>query len=86
MAEEPRTMVFYESPHRIIKCLEQLKEACGSERLISVSRELTKIFEETQSGTIQEVLDYFLHATVKGEFVVVLEGKKDFEKRESSGD
>lgn len=74
LAEEERTMILYESPHRLIKCLEQLREFCG-ERQVSVSRELTKMFEETVRGSLSEVIDYFTEKGVKGEFVIVLSGK-----------
>jgi 16S rRNA (cytidine1402-2'-O)-methyltransferase len=73
---EERTMVFYESPHRLVKTLEQFKEHFGEERQVSVSRELTKLFEETISGTVNEVLDFYQQKTIKGEIVIVLEGKK----------
>ena len=72
--EESRTVVCYESPHRLIKALEQFLELLGEERKISVSRELTKKFEETKTGTIAEVLAYFKEKTIKGEFVIVIEG------------
>ncbi len=77
LAEEPRTIVLYESPHRLVKALEQLLEAFGGDRMISVSRELTKVHEETVTGTIREVLDTFLLRQVKGEIVLVIEGKKE---------
>lgn len=74
LAEEERTIILYESPHRLIKCLEQLKEFCG-DRQVSVSRELTKMFEETVRGSLSEVIAYFNEKGVKGEFVVVMAGK-----------
>jgi 16S rRNA (cytidine1402-2'-O)-methyltransferase len=77
MAEEDRTVIFYESPHRLVKALSQMIEFFGSERLVSVSRELTKVFEETKTGTIQEVLSYFQAKEVKGEIVVVVDGKRE---------
>ena len=76
LAEEERTMVFYESPHRIIKTLAQFSEYFSEERKISVSREISKMFEETIRGTISEVLYYFEQRKTKGEFVIVVEGKK----------
>lgn len=76
LAEEERTIIFYESPHRLLKTLEQLKEYFGAERQASVSRELTKKFEETKNGTVQELLNYFSAKEVKGEIVMVVEGKK----------
>ncbi len=76
LAEEERTIIFYESPHRLLKTLEQLKEYFGAERQASVSRELTKKFEETKNGTVQELLDYFSTKEIKGEIVMVVDGKK----------
>jgi 16S rRNA (cytidine1402-2'-O)-methyltransferase len=74
LADEERTMVFYESPYRV-KCLEQFAEVFGSERRVSVSRELTKKFEQTVRGTVAEVLEHFRTTEPKGEFVIVLAGK-----------
>lgn len=71
----PETVVLYESPHRILKCLAQLIEVCGADRRVSVSREITKMYEETKRGTLAEVLAYFEEKGIKGEFVIVLEGK-----------
>ena len=76
LAEEERTMVFYESPHRIIKTLAQFLEYFSEERKVSVSREISKMFEETIRGTTSEVLHYFEQKKPKGEFVIVVEGKK----------
>ena len=75
MAEEERTMVFYESPMRLIKTLKDFIEFFGSERKCCVSRELTKVFEENKRGTLQEMYDYFNAKIVKGEIVIVVEGK-----------
>lgn len=75
LREEPRTMVFYESPYRVVKLLEQLEEVFGPDREVSVSRELTKKFEETQRGTLAEVRNHFMQHEPKGEFVVVVAGK-----------
>ena len=75
LADEERTMVFYESPYRVVKCLEQFAEVFGSERRVSVSRELTKKFEQTVRGTVAEVLEHFPTTEPKGEFVIVLAGK-----------
>lgn len=72
--EEQRTIIVYESPHRLIKALEQFVEFLGEERRISVSRELTKIYEETVTGTAKEVLEFFKQKGVKGEIVIILEG------------
>ena len=75
LADEERTMVFYESPYRVVKCLEQFAEVFGSERRVSVSRELTKKFEQTVRGTVAEVLEHFRTTEPKGEFVIVLAGQ-----------
>jgi 16S rRNA (cytidine1402-2'-O)-methyltransferase len=69
-------MIFYESPHKLLKTLTQFLEYFGPTRQVSVSRELTKLFEETQRGTLEEVISYFSKNTLKGEIVVVVEGKK----------
>lgn len=74
LAEEERTIILYESPHRLIKCLEQLKEHLGDRRA-SVSREISKMFEETVRGTLSELVAHFTAKGVKGEFVVLVEGK-----------
>ncbi|MFY8110335.1 MAG: 16S rRNA (cytidine(1402)-2'-O)-methyltransferase [Bacteroidia bacterium] len=76
LAEEERTTVLYESPHRLLKALQQFVEYLGAERQISVSRELTKMFEETVNGTAAEVLTHFETHIIKGEFVIVIGGKK----------
>jgi 16S rRNA (cytidine1402-2'-O)-methyltransferase len=75
LVEEDRTIVLYESPHRLLKTLAQLEERCSPEREISVSREISKKFEETVRGTIAEVKKHFEENIVKGEFVIVLAGK-----------
>lgn len=77
LAEEDRTIVLYESPHRLIKTLEQVMEFFGSDRHVSVSRELTKLHEETFTGTVQEVHHHFSIKEVKGEIVLVIDGKKE---------
>mgnify|MGYP003109059900 FL=1 len=74
LAEEERTIILYESPHRLIKCLEQLKEHLG-DRKASVSREISKMFEETVRGSLSELIAHFKAKGVKGEFVVLVEGK-----------
>ena len=75
-SEETRTIVFYESPHKIVKTLSQLQEFVGADRRLSVSRELSKKFEETVRGTVNELILHFSKKAPKGEFVIVLEGKK----------
>ena len=74
LAEESRSIIFYESPFRVVKCLEQLSEVFGADRKVSVSRELTKKFEQTVRGTITEVLQHFREHEPKGEFVIVVAG------------
>ena len=76
LAEETRTMIFYESPHKLLKTLAHFAEYFGENRLVSVSRELTKLFEETQRGTVTEVLAYYTSKPPKGEIVIVVAGKK----------
>jgi 16S rRNA (cytidine1402-2'-O)-methyltransferase len=76
LLHESRTMIFYESPHRLVKALEQFIEHFGADRKVSVSRELSKMYEETKRGTLTELLEYFSSKTVKGEIVIVLEGAK----------
>ncbi|MEZ4840195.1 MAG: 16S rRNA (cytidine(1402)-2'-O)-methyltransferase [Flavobacteriaceae bacterium] len=75
LAEEERTMIFYESPHKLIKTLSQFMEYFGEDRQASVSRELTKLYEETIRGTLKEILTHFEQKLPKGEFVVIVEGK-----------
>ena len=74
LSTEPRTLILYESPYRVVKCLEQLAETFGSERRVAVVREITKRFEESVRGTISEALDHFRTHEPKGEFVIVVEG------------
>lgn len=76
LAEEMRTMVFYESPHKLIKTLAQFVEYFGEDRNIAVCRELSKMFEETLRGTTKELLQHFENTPPKGEIVIVVEGKK----------
>ena len=75
VAEYPYTTILYESPFRLLKTLQQLAEVCGDERQVSVSRELTKIHEENARGTLAEVIAHFSKKEIKGEIVIVLEGK-----------
>ncbi|MBL7701123.1 MAG: 16S rRNA (cytidine(1402)-2'-O)-methyltransferase [Ferruginibacter sp.] len=77
LATEERTMVFYESPMRLVKTLNEFIQYFGAERQCCVSRELTKKFEENARGTLQEVHDHFNAKTVKGEIVIVVAGKDD---------
>jgi len=77
LAEEERTIILYESPMRLVKTLAQLIEYLGEDRRCCVSRELTKKFEENKRGSLKEVHDYFAGKSVKGEIVVVVEGKNE---------
>ena len=74
---ETQTMIFYESPFRLIKTLGEFVQYLGNDRQASVSREISKMFEETKRGTFQELIGYFSKKTVKGEIVIVVEGKKE---------
>lgn len=85
LAEEERTMIFYESPFRVVKTLTQFAETFGEGRLVSVSRELTKKFEETVRGTVAEALAHFTAKEPKGEFVIVVAGKPK-EKKNKKGE
>lgn len=76
LAEETRTMIFYVSPHKLLKTLEEFIQYFGEDRPVSVSRELTKLHEETFRGTATEVLTHFGQKAIKGEIVVVVGGKK----------
>jgi 16S rRNA (cytidine1402-2'-O)-methyltransferase len=76
LAEEERTMIFYESPHRLVKTLDEMAQYFGPERQCSVSRELTKLYEENAHGTLQQVSEHFKKKDVKGEIVLVVAGKE----------
>ncbi len=76
LAEETRTMVFYESPHKLIKTLAHFVEYFGADRPVSVSREMTKLYEETIRGTAEDVLRHYTEKPPKGEIVIVVGGKK----------
>jgi len=77
LAEETRTVIYYESPHKLLKTLKQFVEYFGADRPVSVSREITKLHEETIRGTASEVLDYYTNKPPKGEIVIVVGGKKN---------
>ncbi len=77
LKEETRTIVLYESPFRLVKALEQLAEVLGKERQASVSRELSKMFEENKQGTLEELAAHFKSKTVKGEIVIIVAGKEE---------
>jgi len=76
LAEETRTMIFYESPHKLVKTLGHFREYFGDDRHISVSRELTKLYEETIRGSAKDVLAHYTNKPPKGEIVIVVAGKK----------
>ncbi|GGD50997.1 16S rRNA (cytidine(1402)-2'-O)-methyltransferase [Muriicola marianensis] len=76
LAEETRTMIFYESPHKLLKTLDHFIETFGPDRPASISRELTKVFEETVRGSLTELKEYYSQNPLKGEFVLVVGGKK----------
>ena len=84
LREEPRTMVFYESPYRVVKTLGQLAETFGPERRVAVCRELTKLHEEYVRGTLGEALAHFRQNEPRGEFVIVVEGCGGRKKREKN--
>jgi 16S rRNA (cytidine1402-2'-O)-methyltransferase len=75
LAEESRTIVFYESPFRMVKMLTQLSEYLGAERKAAVSREISKLYEQTVRGTLNELVNYFTQNKPRGEFVIVVAGK-----------
>ena len=77
LTNEERTMVFYESPYRVVKTLEQFAEVYGADRQVSVCREISKVHEESVRGTLEEVIAHFKETEPRGEIVIVLEGKKD---------
>lgn len=77
LAEEHRTMIFYESPYRLVKTLTQLAECFGADRQASVSREISKVHEETVRGTLDELVRHFTEQEPKGEIVLVVAGKED---------
>ena len=74
LKSETRTIIFYESPHRLLKTLEQFTGVFGGDKAISISREISKIYEETFTGTVSEALNYFKPDRIKGEFVIVIKG------------
>jgi 16S rRNA (cytidine1402-2'-O)-methyltransferase len=82
LSEEQRTMIFYESPFRLVKTLIQFTEFFGEDRQVSVSREISKLHEETVRGTLQEVIEHFSEKEPKGEIVIILEGAKEKKNRD----
>ena len=81
LADEERTMIFYESPYRVVKTLEQFVEFFGADRQVSCCREISKIHEESVRGTLEEVIAHLKEKEPKGEFVIVLAGKKDHKQK-----
>lgn len=77
LADETRTMIFYESPFRLVKTLEEFASIFGADRNVSVSRELSKLYEENIRGTLEEVAAYYQNKSPKGEIVIVVAGKKE---------
>jgi 16S rRNA (cytidine1402-2'-O)-methyltransferase len=86
LVNEDRTMIFYESPHRLVKALQQFSEYFGADRQVCVSRELSKIYEENIRGTLQEVIAYYSEKTVKGEIVITVAGKTTEKKNKDQDD
>lgn len=86
LAEEERTIIIYESPYRLVKSLYQFKEYFGADRQASVSRELSKLFEETRNGTFDELIAYYESKPPKGEIVVVIAGKAPQKKKKKDED
>lgn len=82
LSDEERTMIFYESPHRLVKSLTQFAEYFGADRQCSVSREISKKFEQTVRGSVAEVAEYFAKNEPRGEIVVIVRGKDDRSKKE----
>ncbi|MCC8088523.1 MAG: 16S rRNA (cytidine(1402)-2'-O)-methyltransferase [Rikenellaceae bacterium] len=84
LKDEERTIVFYESPYRVVKTLKDIEEYLGSDRIVSVSRELSKLFEENLRGSVKEMIEHFTQKEPKGEFVIIVSGKnKNQEKTEN---
>lgn len=83
LQEETRTMIFYESPHRLVKTLAQFIEFYGAERQVAVCREISKVHEECVRGTLEEVLGHFQEVEPRGEFVVILAGAEVEKKKKN---
>jgi tetrapyrrole methylase family protein len=84
LQNETRTMVFYESPYRLLKTLQQFAEVFGDERQVSVAREISKVYEEHVRGTLHDAIEHFTEKDPRGEFVIVVAGaniKKEKEKK-----
>ncbi|WP_418536010.1 16S rRNA (cytidine(1402)-2'-O)-methyltransferase [Odoribacter laneus] len=80
LSDESRTLIFYESPYRLVKALQQMSEIFGPDRQACVAREISKVFEEFKRGNLQELADYYTEKGVKGEIVLIVEGKKKEEE------
>lgn len=74
LSDETRTLIFYESPHKLVKTLQHFEEYFGENRMVSVSRELTKLFEETRRGTLKEIKEHYIEHPPKGEIVIIVKG------------
>ncbi|HRP88602.1 MAG TPA: 16S rRNA (cytidine(1402)-2'-O)-methyltransferase [Edaphocola sp.] len=83
LKDEDRTMIFYESPHRLVKLLEELSDIMGKDRASSVSREISKLFAETQRGSLMELIKHFTEHPPKGEIVVVVAGKESIKEKKN---
>lgn len=84
LADEQRTMIFYESPYRVVKTLQQFAEVFGSDRQVSVCREISKVHEESVRGTIAEVIAHFTETEPRGEIVIIVEGNNNMKKKEKT--
>lgn len=84
LAGEQRTMIFYESPYRVVKTLQQFAEVFGADRKVSVCREISKVYEESVRGTIDDVIAHFKETEPRGEIVIVVEGNNSKEKKEKT--
>lgn len=84
LAEESRTMIFYESPYRVLKTLTQLAEYFGDDRKVSVSREISKLHEQTVRGSLEELISYFSLNEPRGEFVIIVAGKENRKEEKAS--
>ena len=74
LSDETRTLIFYESPHKLVKTLQHFEEYFGENRMVSVSRELTKLFEETRRGSLKEIKEHYMEHPPKGEIVIIVKG------------
>lgn len=84
LADEQRTMIFYESPYRVVKTLQQFAEVFGADRQVSVCREISKVHEESVRGTVAEVIAHFTETEPRGEIVIIVEGNNSKEKKEKT--